>query len=125
MKTPKCRLCGANHWSHEPHKFEDVKPEPKRKAPKKDKPKTLTPKDVDTNDSIPGQPVDPGPVDAKPVPTPAASEKPVPVNPSKKRASIQEQEREQKRAWRAKNRERYNAYMRQYMKDRRTNGLKD
>lgn len=26
MKAPKCRLCGAHHWSSEPHKFE-IEPE--------------------------------------------------------------------------------------------------
>ena len=125
MKTPKCRLCGANHWSHEPHKFEDVKPEPKKLKPKKDKPKTLTPKDKDTNDSDSGRPHAETVPSAKSVPTEPSSQKPASVNRSKKRTSIQEQEREQKRQWRAKNRERYNAYMRQYMKDRRTNGLTD
>ena len=123
MDNPKCPLCNHKHSNREPHIWDDVKPTPKRKAPKKDKPKTLTPKDKDTNDSSPGR--DSGRADAQSVPTPAASQKPAAVNPSKKWASILEQEREQKRAWRAKNRERYNAYMRQYMKNRRTNGLTD
>jgi hypothetical protein len=26
MQAPKCRLCGANHWSGEPHKFEPDAP---------------------------------------------------------------------------------------------------
>jgi hypothetical protein len=24
MKAPKCRLCGKEHWSHEPHVFEET-----------------------------------------------------------------------------------------------------
>ena len=22
MKAPKCRICGKEHWTHEPHQFE-------------------------------------------------------------------------------------------------------
>jgi hypothetical protein len=26
MKPPKCRLCAADHWGYEPHKFKDAAP---------------------------------------------------------------------------------------------------
>ncbi len=34
MSAPKCRLCGAVHWSNEPHKFGSAKEssEPARKS---------------------------------------------------------------------------------------------
>ena len=40
MDKPECRLCGAKHWSNEPHAFESAaKPKPARKdsseSPKK------------------------------------------------------------------------------------------
>ena len=28
MKQPRCRLCGAHHWTHEPHVFDETAAQP-------------------------------------------------------------------------------------------------
>ena len=36
MTPPKCRLCGKEHWSHEPHVFKEASSRESGKAEKED-----------------------------------------------------------------------------------------
>jgi len=97
MSAPKCKLCGANHWSNEDHKFPDD-PKPKKAAPK------------------PKEPVkEPEPVSSVPESEPVGEHRVITANGLESPEKVKQRVYE----WRQRNREEYNKYMRDLMKAKR------
>jgi len=93
MKKPKCRLCGINHWSTEPHKYESRINKSKEDL-----------------------------VEVRKASRPSSQQKPV-VDSKKSKDEGLDKVMEgtvRKQEWREKNRDRYNEYQREYMRRRRT-----
>ena len=93
MAAPKCKLCGSNHWSREPCKFDSK------------------PSDSPASDSSPVK----TPQKPKPEPIPRVE----PVETPQKATNQVEKDRENTRRWREQNRERYRELQREYMRKRR------
>ena len=81
---PKCRLCGHNHWSSDPHKWPDEPKQPVTNTVTNKVKSVTNTKDIVTNKAG-----------------------------DKVRVS----------AWRVKNRERYNEYMKNLMREKRSKVL--
>ena len=103
MEKPKCRVCNHRHWSNEPHKFavqEEVQPAGKSTSSGLSKGVVVAGTDsseVRGKDSSQGDSGD--------------------AAVSQQKADTGQVARN--RRWRQKHREKYNAYMRQYRRERR------